>query len=64
MVPSFTNQFEGSEGAFSCPSDSLREGDMVFVSTSPASELMKFLTVVNSAVAPVANGAYLYNTVR
>ncbi len=52
------------KGLFLAQAFPVREGDMVFVSTSPATELVKILGVLNAAVAPAANGAYLYNTTR
>jgi polysaccharide export outer membrane protein len=52
------------KGLFLAQAFAIREGDMVFVSTAPATELTKFLQVLNAAVAPVANGAYVYTYVR
>lgn len=51
-------------GLFLAQAFPIKEGDMVFVSTSPAVELTKFLQVLNAAVAPVANGAYLGTTFK
>ncbi len=51
-------------GLFLAQAFAIREGDMVFVSTSPATELSKFLSILNLAVAPAANGAYLSTFVR
>jgi len=65
MVPViYRLNLKDPKGLFLAQAFPIREGDIIFVSTSPATELTKFLNVLNAAVAPVANGAYLANTVR
>ena len=51
-------------GLFLAQAFPMKDGDMVFISTSPAVELTKFLQVLNAAVAPAANAAYLGTTFK
>jgi len=42
----------------------MRDKDILYVANAPMTEVQKFLTVVGSAVAPVASGAAIYNLGR
>jgi polysaccharide export outer membrane protein len=50
------------KGLFLAQAFAVKEGDILFVTTSAATEFAKIMQVFNTAVAPAANGAYLYTT--